>query len=89
VIIWETDGLHPIKKQYEAVISGAIKDISWTFDNQRILVCGEGKASFAKIFILDTGSSAGEIINNSKQLNGGDIKPTRLQPIFFLFNFHV
>lgn len=77
VIIWETEGKHAIKKQYEYVISGAIKDISWTGDNQRIAVVGEGKMNFGKAFLLDTGSSVGEISQVSKQLNAVDIRPVR------------
>jgi len=77
VIIWETEGKHCIKKQYDSVISGKVKDIAWTSDNQRIAVVGEGKMSFGKIFLLDTGSSLGEISQISKQLNAVDIRPVR------------
>ena len=66
-----------IKKQYESVISGKVKDIAWTSDNQRIAAVGEGKMSFGKIFFLDTGSSVGEISQISKQLNAVDIRPIK------------
>lgn len=77
IFIWETEGLHPIKRQYEQVLSGVIKDIAWTSDNQRILVAGEAKNHYAKVFIMDTGSSVGEISNNSKPLNCCDIRPIK------------
>jgi len=77
VIIWETEWKHAIKKLYEYVLSGAIKDISWTGDNQRIAVAGEGKMNFGKVFLLDTGSSVGEISQVSKKLNAVDMRPVK------------
>ena len=77
MIIWETEGKHSIKKQYDFVLSGQVKDIAWTGDNQRIAVVGEGKMNFGKVFILDTGSSVGEISQVSKQLNSVDFRPIK------------
>lgn len=77
IIIWETEGKHLIKKQYEYVLSGPIKDISWTGDNQRIAVVGEGKSTFGKAILLDTGSSVGEVSIVSKKLNAVDIRPVK------------
>lgn len=37
-------------------MSGIIKDLSWTSDNQRVLVVGEGKEVFAKVFLIESGS---------------------------------
>ncbi|KAM3142087.1 hypothetical protein pb186bvf_005741 [Paramecium bursaria] len=78
LFIWEirTQG-HPISKQFENQLGGAIKDIAWTSDGQRIVVVGEGKTYFAKALLLDTGSSLGEISGVSKNLYSCDVRPQR------------
>lgn len=81
IIIWETEGKHAIRKQYEYVLSGEIKDIAWTSDNQRLAVVGEGKMTFGKALLLDTGSSLGEISQVAKQLNAVDIRPVKWKNI--------
>lgn len=43
--IWDTTQLeHPLKIELK-VLSGAILDIAWSADSQRIIVVGDGKAS--------------------------------------------
>ena len=43
VRIWDTVNKEHILKNEFQPISGAIKDIDWTFDSQRICVAGEGR----------------------------------------------
>lgn len=78
VFLWEinTPG-HPVTKQYENVLGGAIRDIAWTGDNQRLVFAGEGKTYFAKGILLDTGSSLGDISGVSKPLNACDLRRDR------------
>jgi hypothetical protein len=42
-------------------LGGPIRDICWTGDGERLAVAGEGKTYFGKAFLLDSGSSVGEI----------------------------
>ena len=46
------------KAKYE-VLSGPVKDIAWSMDNQRCLVVGDGKDSFTRAFIVDLLYSGG------------------------------
>lgn len=59
------------------VLSGAIADIAWTGDSQRIAVVGEGKEKLGAVFMWDAGSSVGEITGHSKPLLAVDLKPQR------------
>jgi hypothetical protein len=59
------------------VLGGAIKDIAWTGDNQRLVVAGEGKTYFAKGILIDTGSSLGDISGIAKPLNCCDLRRDR------------
>jgi hypothetical protein len=62
-------------KSYENQLGGAIKDIAWTNDNQRLVVVGEGKTYYAKALLLDTGSSLGDITGLSKIALTCDLRP--------------
>jgi WD repeat-containing protein 1 (actin-interacting protein 1) len=58
-------------------LGGSIKDICWTNDNQRLVVAGEGKTYYAKAFLLDSGSSLGDITGVSKLVLSCDMRPER------------
>jgi hypothetical protein len=45
---------------------GKIIDIAWTGDDSRLAIVGEGKSIFGRVFILDTGSSGGEVAGTTK-----------------------
>ena len=68
---------HPISKSYENVLGGAIRDIAWTGDGQRLVFAGEGKTYFAKGILIDTGSSLGDISGLAKPLNCCDLRRER------------
>lgn len=74
--IWGAKGEHVNKKEFRP-LAGAIKDISWTGDNQRIAVGGEGRESFSQAFLWDSGSTVGDINFHSKTCNNVDIRKQR------------
>ena len=78
-MIWNAIGDNLIvKKKWDyALINGPIRDITWTGDNERIAVVGEGQKIFGKVFAADTGSSIGEITGISKNLLSVSFKPNR------------
>ena len=77
VRIWDTTNKeHILKNEYQP-LSGTIKDLQWSSDNQRILVGGEGREKFGHVFSADTGTSVGEIMGTSKAINSVDFKPSR------------
>lgn len=57
-MIWNAIGSNLIvKKQWDyPLLTSAIRDIDWTFDNERIAVVGESQKIFGKVFSADTGS---------------------------------
>lgn len=77
VRIWDTVNKEHILKNEFQPLSGAIKDLQWSADSQRILVGGEGREKFGHVFNADTGTSTGEIMGTSKPINSVDFKPTR------------
>lgn len=75
--IWDTTQLeHPLKIELK-VLSGAILDIAWSADSQRIIVVGDGKERFGAALLWDSGASVGEITGHSKPIISVDFKPTR------------
>ena len=77
VRVWDTTQKeHPLKIELK-VLSGAINDIAWSPDSQRILVVGDGRERYGAVFMWDAGSSVGEISGHTKTLNTCDFKPTR------------
>eukprot|EP00127_Corallochytrium_limacisporum_P003952 Clim_evm1s156 gene=Clim_evmTU1s156 len=77
VRIWDTTQKEHILKAEFRPITGCVRDIAWSPDNQRIIVAGEGKESFATVFIWDTGSTVGTIEGHQKQILSCDFKQTR------------
>lgn len=77
VRIWDTVNKEHILKNEFQPISGPIKDISWSPDNQRMVIVGEGRERFGHVFMTETGTSVGEISGQSKPLNSCDFRPSR------------
>lgn len=77
VRIWDTVNKEHILKNEFQPISGNIKDLQWSSDNQRIIIGGEGREKFGHVFNAETGTSTGEIMGTSKPINSVDFKPTR------------
>lgn len=77
VRIWDTVNKEHILKNEFQPISGPIKDIAWSADNQRMVIVGEGRERFGHVFMTETGTSVGEISGQSKPLNSCDFRPAR------------
>ncbi|XP_013397813.1 actin-interacting protein 1 [Lingula anatina] len=77
VRIWDTVNKEHILKSEFQPISGAIKDIAWTSDSQKIAAVGAGRDKFGHVFTYDSGNTAGVIEFHSKVINSVDISKTR------------
>jgi len=77
VRIWDTVNKEHILKNEFQPISGPIKDLAWSNDNQRIVVVGEGREKFGHVFLADTGTSNGDITGQTRPINTVDFKPSR------------
>jgi WD40 repeat protein len=64
------------RAQYE-VLSGPIKDIAWSMDNDRCLVVGDGKESFTRALLVNSGATVGDIGGHSGRVQSVDFKPSR------------
>ncbi|CAK9298814.1 unnamed protein product [Gordionus sp. m RMFG-2023] len=75
--IWDAiNPTHILKNEFQPMF-GAIKDLSWSPDNQKLVMVGEGKEKFAHVMSADTGTSLGEIIGHSRPINSCDYRPIR------------
>jgi hypothetical protein len=78
VRVWDVAGSDQVLK-YEAkgALGGKVNDIAWDSESKRIIVVGEGRESFGRAFMADSGSSCGEISGHSK------VRPSalRLRPL--------
>ena len=54
VRVWGLNDDFTLKAEHHP-ISGAVDDLAWSDDGQRIVVCGDGRKTFAKAFLWDTG----------------------------------
>lgn len=59
------------------MLNGAVKDICWTADGERIAIVGEGSQTFGKVIMWDTGANVGEITGFAKRLISADFRPNR------------
>ncbi|XP_068598308.1 WD repeat-containing protein 1 [Brachionichthys hirsutus] len=75
--IWDTTQAEHILKYEYTPISCEIKDLSWTEDNRRLSIVGNGRDKFAAAILWDTGSSVGDLLGHTKTINSVDTKPTR------------
>lgn len=75
--IWSlnTDNL-TVKKEFNKVLSGKICGVEWGHDSLMLLIFGDGKQSFAKTLMWDSGNNAGEISGHSKLILTGDVVKT-------------
>lgn len=77
VRIWATDNEEKTLKIELPVLGGPIRDMAWSEDSKRIVVCGEGNDVMARVFLFDSGSSVGEISGHKKFISSCDFKQTR------------
>lgn len=64
------------KAKYE-VLSGPIKDVAWSMDNDRLLVVGDGKDSFTRALLVNSGATVGDLGGHSGRVQSVDFKPSR------------
>lgn len=73
---WEKTGQVKLKKELD-VLQGAIKDMKWSPDGQRIVCCGEGKQARVRCLLWESGSNLGEFDGISKIANSCDFRPVK------------
>jgi len=64
---WEHKDLL-VKKEFDFLLGGKIRQMHFTEDGQKLVVCGEGSGVYAKAISIDTGSTLGELGGHSKPL---------------------
>lgn len=77
VRIWDIVGEDQSLKGEYKVISGRINDLEWDGESKRIIAVGDGRDKFGHAFMMDSGSSTGEIIGHSKVINAVAIRHQR------------
>ncbi|WFD32119.1 WD40 repeat-like protein [Malassezia sp. CBS 17886] len=77
VRVWDLAGGEQLLKVEVAAVAGRINDLVWDGESKRILAVGEGRERFGHAFLVDAGSSAGEISGHSKPINAVAVKPQR------------
>ncbi|KAI0918644.1 hypothetical protein AcW1_009523 [Taiwanofungus camphoratus] len=77
VRIWDTVGEDQVLKGEYKVISGSITDLAWDGESKRIIAVGDGRDKLGHAFMMDSGSSTGEISGHSKSINAVSIRHQR------------
>lgn len=77
VRVWDLAGTEQVLKLEIRALGGKISDLVWDGESKRIGVVGEGKEKYGHFFVMDSGSSCGEVTGHSKVLNALGIKSTR------------
>ncbi|TCD64690.1 WD40 repeat-like protein [Steccherinum ochraceum] len=77
VRVWDLVGEDQVLKAEYKVLSGRINDLEWDGESKRIITVGDGRDKFGHAFMMDTGSSTGEIAGHSKVINAVSIRHQR------------
>lgn len=77
VRIWDTTQAEHMCKFEIRCLAGAVRDISWSADSKRVCVVGDGRETYGRVFMWDSGSSVGEIGNHTKPINSCSMRPDR------------
>ncbi|KAJ7461763.1 WD40 repeat-like protein [Mycena galericulata] len=77
VRVWDTVGEDQVLKGEYRVISGRINDLEWDGESKRIIAVGDGREKFGSAFMMDSGSSTGEISGHAKAINAVAIRHQR------------
>lgn len=80
VIVW-ANRPETTEKYRSKQLTGAVRDISWTADSERIVVVGEGRGDYASVFTV-TGSSLGDIIGHTANILTCDFRKVRPFKLF-------
>ncbi|TFK21147.1 WD40 repeat-like protein [Coprinopsis marcescibilis] len=77
VRVWDIAGEDKtLKGEYKA-LAGRVNDLAWDGESKRIIAVGDGRDKFGHAFMMDSGSSTGEIIGHSKAINAVSIRHQR------------
>ncbi|KZP33736.1 WD40 repeat-like protein [Athelia psychrophila] len=77
VRIWDIVGEDQVEKGEYKAISGKINDLEWDGESKRIIAVGDGREKFGHAFMMDTGTSTGDITGHNKVLNAVAIRHQR------------
>lgn len=77
VRVWDLAGTDQVLKLEIRALGGRITDLVWDGESKRIGITGEGKDKFGHFFLIDSGSSCGEVTGHSKVTNSIAMKTTR------------
>ncbi len=77
VKVWDTLGSDHTVKLETRSLAGKINDVAWDGESKRLIAVGDGKDKFGHAFLVDTGSSVGEITGHGKSINSVSIRPVR------------
>ncbi|KAJ7468007.1 WD40-repeat-containing domain protein [Mycena latifolia] len=77
VRVWDTVGEDQVLKGEYRVFAGRINDLEWDGESKRIIAVGDGREKFGHAFMMDSGSSTGEISGHSKAINAVAIRHQR------------
>lgn len=77
VRIWACDNPDQILKLDTPMLGGKVLDLAWSGDGQRVVAVGEGRESFAKVIMWDSGNTVGDMPGHSKKINSVAFKPSR------------
>ncbi|KAJ6487813.1 WD40 repeat-like protein [Mycena sanguinolenta] len=77
VRVWDTVGEDQVLKGEYKVFAGKINDLEWDGESKRIIAVGDGREKFGHAFMMDTGSSTGEITGHAKTINAVSIRHQR------------
>ena len=77
VRVWDVAGSEQMLKLEVAALGGRVHDLQWDGESKRILVAGEGREKYTHTFLVDTGSSVGELNGHSKPVNAVAVRAQR------------
>ncbi|KIY48073.1 WD40 repeat-like protein [Fistulina hepatica ATCC 64428] len=77
VRVWDIVGEDQALKGEYKVISGRINDWEWDGESKRIIAVSDGREKFGHAFMMDMGSSTGEISGHSRAINAVLIRHQR------------
>ncbi|THH29175.1 hypothetical protein EUX98_g5012 [Antrodiella citrinella] len=77
VRVWDIVGEDQVLKAEYKVLTGRVNDLEWDGESNRIIAVGDGRDKFGHAFMMDTGSSTGEIMGHSKVINSVTIRHQR------------
>lgn len=69
------------EKYRSKLLNGAVRDISWSDDSERVAIVGEGRGDFATVITV-SGSSLGEITGHVQNIVTCDFRKTRPFKLF-------